>query len=60
MELPTGENTMKLYEEREWEETVVYLPVCQECEKELQVGETCYASPSGLSYLCQECGEQEV
>jgi len=51
---------MKLYEEREWEETVVFLPVCQECEKELKVGEKCYASPTGLSYLCRECGEEEV
>ena len=51
---------MKLYEEREWEKTFVTLPVCMECEREIALGEECYQSPSGLSFLCKECGEQEV
>ena len=54
------EETMKLYEEREWEQTVVALPVCTECENEILLGEKCYQSPSGLSFLCKECGEKDL
>ena len=56
----TGGAGMKYFEECGHEKAVFSLPICRECEKEIQPGDTVYESPSGVSYLCQECGEQEV
>jgi len=51
---------VKYFEECGAKEEIFTLPLCRECEKEIHPGDKVYGRNDTESFLCYECGQEEV